>query len=63
MNFIGVNDPAEMVSLLSMTPLKLLEFFLRNYEIVKKFKNFMRNFSGVIDLAETLSAGSLTTLK
>jgi hypothetical protein len=51
-----------------VTLLKLPEFFLRNYEIVNQFKNFMRNFSGVnfggvINLAKTISAGALTTLK
>jgi hypothetical protein len=38
-------------------------FFLRNYKIVKQFKNFMRNFSGVNGPAEIVSAGSMTPLK
>jgi hypothetical protein len=42
------------------TIILLTKFFLRNYEIVKQFKNFLRNFRGVIDPAETISAGSLT---
>jgi hypothetical protein len=47
----------------SHCPLKLPKFLLRNYEILQQFKTFMRNFSGVIDLAETILAGSLATLK
>jgi hypothetical protein len=44
----GVIDPAESNRIFT-------KFFVRNYEIVKQFKNFMRNFSGVIDPAETIS--------
>jgi hypothetical protein len=37
--------------------------FLRtfSYKIMKQFKNFMRNFSGAMDNAEIISAGSLTS--
>jgi hypothetical protein len=44
-------------------PKQLPEFFLRYYEIVKQFKNVMPNFSGIIDPAETISAGSLAPSK
>jgi hypothetical protein len=51
--FGRVIDTAETFSAGSLTPLKQSEFFLQNYEIVKQFKNVMRNdFSGVIGPAE-----------
>jgi hypothetical protein len=54
-NFSGVNDPTETI-LAGHWPRWnyhfFTKFFLRNYEIVKQFKNFMWNFSGVIDPAE-----------
>jgi hypothetical protein len=43
-NFSGVNDRRKTTTGISLT-----KFFLRNYEIVKQFKNFMRNLSGVLD--------------
>jgi hypothetical protein len=54
----GVIVLAKTISAGSLAQLKrfqLQEFFSRNYDIVKQFKNVMRNFSGVIDLAETMS--------
>jgi hypothetical protein len=45
------------------TGIFLVKYFLRNCEIVKQFKNFEQNFSGVIYPAKTISAGLLTPLK
>jgi hypothetical protein len=66
----------EMVSAGSLTPLKIPEFFLRNfsYKIVKQFQNFMgirgqfhwpcwNNFNRVINPAITISARTMTPLK
>jgi hypothetical protein len=49
-HFSGVIDPAETISAGLLTPLKLPEFFLQNfaYEIVKQFKNLIRNFAGLL---------------
>jgi hypothetical protein len=61
--FGGVIDPAEIISAVLVPPLKLPDFFERNYEILQQFKNFTQNFTGFIDLAKTILAGSLTLLK
>jgi hypothetical protein len=54
--FGGVVDAAEMILAVSLTPLKLLAFFGRNFR-----GSF--HFSGVIDPAKTISAGPMTPLK
>jgi hypothetical protein len=56
-DFRGVIDPAETAITL------LTKCVLRNYEIVKQFKNVMQNFSRIIDPTETISAGAFTPPK